>query len=139
MRPRTEKTIGLFATALLTSLSVGSAHGGVMEFTDKDAWIAAVGPFTTIDFTGFPEGTFITEQYAHLGIHFTDGNDSIDINAGVLNDGSGLDGNPSMHLSFDSPQAYLAVDFPGDVQFDLFSGDTLLHTSLFIAGTSGPT
>ncbi len=137
MRPRTGKIIGLFATALLTSLSVGSAYGGVMEFTDKDAWIAAVGEFTTIDFTGFPDGTFITNQYAHLGVLFTDGNDSIDVSGAHVNDGFGLDGNPSMHLSFDSPQLWLAVDYPGSVQIDLFSGNIPLHSSVFIAGGAG--
>ena len=56
----------------------GQALGGfVEEFTDKDDWIVAVGDFTTIGFTGFPGGTFITDQYADLGILFTDGNDSI--------------------------------------------------------------
>ncbi len=137
MRPRTGKTIGLFATALLTSLSVGSAYGGVMEFTDKVAWITAVGQFTTIDFTGFPDGTFITEQYAHLGIHFTDGNDSIDVSGAHVNDGFGLDGNPSMHLSFDNPQLWLAVDYPGSVQIDLFSGNELIHSALFVGAGVG--
>ncbi len=33
-----------------------------VEFTDKDAWIAAVRQFNTIDFTGFADGTFITNQ-----------------------------------------------------------------------------
>ena len=123
--------------AMLTSLAVGSAHGGVIEFIDKDKWIAAVGDFTTIDFTGFPDGTFITDQYADLGVVFTDGNDSVAVNEGFLNDGSGLDGNPSIHLSFDVSQIYLAVDFPGDVQIDLFNGNELLSSSVFIAGGFG--
>ena len=137
MRPRTGKTIGLFATALVVSLSLGSAYGGVMEFTDKDAWIAAVGQFTTIDFTGFPQGTFITNQYADLGVLFTDGNDSIDASGSYLNDGFGLDGNPSMHLSFDSPMLWFAVDHPGNVQIDLFIGEQLIHSALFFGGGVG--
>ncbi len=136
MRPRTGNTIGLFATALLTSLSVSSAYGGVAEFTDKDAWIAAVGQFTTIDFTGFPVGTFITDQYADLGVLFTDGSDSI-VAIGAFPDGFGLDGNPSMHLSFDSPQLWLAVDHPGSVQIDLFSGGNLFHSAVFFHAGHG--
>ena len=131
MRPRTGKTISLLAAALITSAAVEAAHGGVMEFTDKDAWIAAVGQFTTVDFVGFPDGTFITTQYADLGVLFTDGNDSIDVSGAHVNDGFGLDGNPSMHLSFDSPNLWLAVDYPGSVQIDLFSGNIPLHSSVF--------
>ena len=131
MRPRTGKTIGLFATALVTSLSVGSAYGGVTEFTDKDAWIAAVGRFTTVDFVGFPVGTFITEQYAGLGIHFTDGNDSISPFDPITfpNNGWGLDGNGNINVSFDSDQAWLAVDFPGHLRFQLFSEGQLIYES----------
>ncbi len=125
----------LVALALLSAQPV--VHGGVLEFDDKDAWIAAVGEFTTIDFTGFPDGTFITNEYAGLGVLFTDGNDSIDATCAHVNDCFGLDGNPSMHLSFDSPQAYLAVDFPGDVQIDLFNEDQLIHSALFIGGGLG--
>ena len=131
MRPRTVKAIRLLAAALITATAVEAAHGGVMEFTDKEAWIAAVGEFTTIDFVGFPKGTFITNQYAGLGVLFTDGNDSIHLTGGFLNDGAGLDGNPSMHLSFDSPQLWLAVDYPGSVQIDLFSENIPLHSSVF--------
>ena len=136
---RLRKTIGLIAAAILPWAGNGGvAFGGfVEEFTNKDEWIAAVGRFTTIDFTGFPDGTFITDQYADLGILFTDGNDSIDVSGVHVNDGWGLDGNPDIHLSFDMPQAYIAVHFPGDVQIDLFAGDILLHSSVFIAGGLG--
>ncbi|MCZ6734626.1 MAG: hypothetical protein O7C65_02415, partial [Planctomycetota bacterium] len=50
---------------------------------------------------------------------------------------AGLDGHSAIHLSFDSPQAWIAVHFPGDVQIDLFSGDIFLHSSVFIAGGVG--
>ncbi len=134
------KTIGLMAVAIMAWPGNGEAVGGfVEEFTSKDEWIAAVGRFTTIDFTGFPAGTFITDQYADLGVLFTDGNDSITCCSKLTfpNDGAGLDGNPDIHLSFDTPQAYIAVHFPGDVQIDLFSGDIFLHSSVFIAGGVG--
>ena len=130
MRPQTANVIVLVATALITSAAVTPARGGVVEFTDKDAWIAAVGQFTTVDFTGFAQGTFITNQYADLGVLFTDGNDSI-VAIGAFPDGFGLGGNPSMHLSFDSPMLWFAVDHPGSVQIDLFSGNELIHSALF--------
>ncbi len=106
------------------------AHGGVQEFTDKDEWINAVGEFTTIDFTGFSEGTFITDQYADLGVLFTDGNDTISVNDGFLNDGSGLRGSDTITIAFNSPQAYIGVDYPGGMKFELFSEGQLFFTAI---------
>ena len=111
--------------ALLIS---ASAQAGVQEFTDKDEWIDAVGKFTTIDFTGFPEGTFITDQYADLGVLFTDGNDTIQEWGGFM-DGHGLRGSDTITLAFDSPQAYIAVDYPGAMKLELFSEGRLIYTS----------
>ena len=127
----------IYALALTFMLLSTPAYAGVQEFTDKDEWIAAVGDFTTIDFTGFPEGTFITDQYADLGVLFTDGNDNIDFNRGYLNDGWGLRGSDTITIAFDSPEAYLAVDFPGDIQIDLFAAGNLIYSAVFIAGGVG--
>ena len=65
--------------AILAFFLAGASpvHAGVIEFTDKNDWIAAVQQFTTIGFTGFPDHTFITDQYEELGVLFTDGNDNI--------------------------------------------------------------
>ncbi|MHC4414648.1 MAG: hypothetical protein ACYS0G_05135 [Planctomycetota bacterium] len=35
------------AMLLVACLTVSPVHADVTEFTDKDEWIAAVGPFTT--------------------------------------------------------------------------------------------
>ena len=129
---RLRKTIGVMAVALSVCPGGRAAVGGFIEFTDKEEWIAAVGAFTTIDFTGFPDGTFITDQYADLGILFTDGNDNIFLSDnGFPNDGAGLFGGgfTPIAVSFDSPQAWIAVDFPGLMQFELFSGGKLIYTS----------
>ncbi len=131
------KTIGLIAAAILPWLGNGEALGGfVEEFTDKDQWIAAVGDFTTIGFTGFPDGTFITEQYADLGILFTGGGENIFFNDGFLNDGVGLDSGffTDIVMEFDTPQLWIAVDFPGTVQFELFSAGELIYTSTAFGG-----
>jgi hypothetical protein len=136
MRRTQTKILGACAIIAVVGQAVNS-YAGVLEFTDKDDWIAAVGPFTTIDFTGFPNGTFITDQYSEVGAVFTDGNDSIHIAAVFENDGAGLDGNGDTEVAFLSPQAWLAADFPGDLQIDLYVGDQLLHSSVFIAGGAG--
>ena len=119
----------LAALALL--IAQPAAHGDVTVFSNKDAWIAAVGEFTTIDFTGFPDGTRITDQYADFGVLFTDPTDFI-LCCGFEtfpNDGAGLDGNEGISLVFDTPQAYIAVDFPGHVKFQLFRQGELIHST----------
>ena len=135
---RLRHTIGLMAAAMLAWVGNGQVSGGfVEEFTNKDEWIAAVGPFTTIDFTGFPQGTFITDQYADLGILFTDGNDSIAFAGSFINDGVGLDGNGNTSLIFDTPQAWIGVDFPGFLSIELYSEGRLFFTSNLWGGGVG--
>ena len=107
-----------------------TARADVIEFTDKDEWIAAVGAVTTIDFTGFPDLTVVTDQYADLGAHFTDGDDLILSVGGFLNDGWGLgDNNGDINVSFDAPLFYVAVDFPGNLAIELFNQGELTFTS----------
>ncbi len=128
----------LYSVALTLMLLSAPAQAGVQEFTDKDEWIDAVGKFTTIDFTGFPEGTFITDQYADVGVLFTDGNDTINVSDVYLNDGSGLRGSGIITLAFDLPQAYIAVDFPGFLTIDLYSRGELIYASrMFGVGGAG--
>ncbi|MCH8344433.1 MAG: hypothetical protein IH983_10640 [Planctomycetes bacterium] len=131
------KTIGLMAVVLSAGFGDRVAVGGVVEYFDSDEWVKAVGEgnFLTVDFVGFPNGTFITDQYADLGILFTDGNDSIAFAGSFINDGVGLDGNGNISVSFDTPQAWIGVDFPGFLTIELFSAGKLIHTTEF--GSAG--
>ena len=117
------------------------AHAGLIEFTDRAEWEAAVGSFTTIDFTGFPEFTLITTQYQDLGVTFTDGDDFTRFNpSAFVNDGWGLNGGigGDIDLSFETPQRWIAVDFPGEMRLFLFSGGKLIYfSSVFSAGADG--
>ncbi len=116
----------------------GEATGaGVMEFTDKEDWIAAVGQFTTIGFTEFPNNTFITDQYAEQGVFFLDGDDNIVCCSFITfpEDGAGLDGNAAIHLSFSEPQRWIAADYPGAVHYDLFFLGKLVYTSSNFPGS----
>ena len=130
-----------YAIAAVTCTFAVQAQAGVTEFSDRAEWEAAVGQFTTIDFTGFPEFTIITDQYQDSGVLFTDGNDSIVFNEGsFLNDGVGLRGGlfDDIELSFSTPQGWIGVDFPGGVRVLLFSGGELIHfSSIFSAGPDG--
>ena len=129
--------IGLMALGLSAGFGDRVAVGGVIEYVDRAKWEAAVGDFTTIDFTGFPGGTFITDQYADLGILFTDGNDSIAFAGSFINDGVGLDGNGNISVSFDTPQAWIGVDFPGFLSIELYSEGRLFFTSNLWGGGVG--
>lgn len=107
----------------------GSAD--VVETEDREGWFGAAGPVTTIGFTGFPENTIIANQYAKLGVLFTDGNDQVlccDYTS-FPQDGVGLDGNGPIHLVFSDPQRWIAADFPGALSFQLFSQGALLYES----------
>ncbi len=134
---RLRKTIGLLAVALSVCSGGRAAVGGFIEFTDKEEWIAAVGRFTTIDFTGFPDGTFITDQYADLGILFTGGGENIFLNDNAFpNDGAGLNSGffTDIVMEFDTPQLWIGSDFAGTVQFELFSAGELIYTSTVFGG-----
>ncbi len=117
------KTTGLIAAAILPWAGNGVAFGGFIEFTDKDKWIAAVGDFTTIDFTGFPDGTPITDQYADLGILFVGGGENIRLQDDIFpNDGAGLNSDfVDIGMEFATPQVWIGAEFPGIIRIDLYS------------------
>ena len=123
------KNIG-FAVAAVLLAPAGPTQAGVIELIDREEWFSLVGPVITVDFTGFAPGTFITDQYADLGILFTDGNDSIFPSKPAFpNDGVGLDGNGNISVAFDTPQPWIGVDFPGFLSIELYSQGRLFFTS----------
>jgi hypothetical protein len=114
----------------LAAAPVCTSLAGVQGFTERAAWEAAVGgEFTTIGFTEYPDGTIITDQYAHLGVSFTDGNDYIAESSSMANDGVGLAGGSIITLAFPEPQAWLAVDFPGALHFELYRDGQHVYSS----------
>jgi hypothetical protein len=111
-----------WGVSLGLALAAGTwARADVIEFTDRDEWIAAAGSFITIDFTGFPEGTPITDQYSDLGVTFTGGLEHIALSDySFPNDGAGLQSSfADIQAEFATPQFWIAVDFPGLIQFEL--------------------
>jgi len=106
------------------------ASAAVTDYTSKAAWQAAAGPYTTIDFTGFAPGTIITNQYASLGVIFTEGNDRINKLQSFVNDGWGLNGViDTFTLAFSQPMYTIACEFPGTLQIRLYYQGTLFHTN----------
>jgi len=129
---------------LLAVLFIGqSAHAGLTTYTDRGAWFGDVsGAGAAITSIGFDELgglAIVTDQYQHLGVTFTDGNDSTRGEDFIVfpRDGWGLDGNPDIAMEFDGLRNAIAVDYPGDVTFDLYQGDEHVGSHDFIAGGFG--
>jgi len=110
----------------------------LVVYDDKAAWEAAVGGnFSTMDFTGFPENTIITDQYAHLGAIFTQGG-FITFTGSFEQDGWGLSSNlDEFILEFDQPMSWLAADHPGIVQYFLYLDGKLVGQTLVLGGDVG--
>jgi hypothetical protein len=110
------------------------AYGSVTVYTNKQQWETAVGSFSSITFTGFPEFTIITNQFEHLGIVFSDGDDSIDFSASFPSDGHGLVSNEvgtpgTIGITATGDLHAFGFDFIGYLQVDLLNEGSLLFSS----------
>jgi hypothetical protein len=127
---RTIALTGLVTAALLVA---APARAAFTEYTDPVEWQNAVGDYETITFTEFPVDTLLGDQYSDLGVHFTDGNDYIYQAAAFDSDMRGVDGNGNITLAFDTPQQWIAVDYPGFIQIELYKDAALLYqSSIFV-------
>jgi len=116
-----------------------SAHADIQNFTDFDEWSNVVeSDFATIDFTGFPDDTEITDQYSDLGVTFPEFNIIFGPSSGLPNDGWGLRGfagdppwseDIPITVEFSEPVTSVAVDFPGGAQIALFDGEKMIAES----------
>lgn len=133
------KYMTIFATIVPLMVLAPSVQASVTEYTNAAAWQGAVDTYTTVDFTGYPMNTLITDQYASLGVTFTDGVDIIYPNEGLfLNDGVGINGVDSTTVVFDTDMFWIGVDVPGALQITLFNNNQLLYSSnLFGVGGTG--
>jgi hypothetical protein len=140
---------------ITTALSVGvtallavDSHGALVQYTNKAAWQAAAGTSTYIGFTEHPVSTIITDQYASLGVTFTDGDDAIfTSDPGLLPiDGRGLRGHwgqfgfyKPITVQFDAPRYAVAADFVGGSIIKLYMGNQLVGQSGdFVPAWTGP-
>jgi len=111
------------------------AMADLVVYDDKAEWEAAVeGNFSTMDFTGFPENTIITDQYKHLGAVFSQGG-FIKYAAGFLQDGWALSSNlDEFILEFDQPMNWIAADHPGNLQYFLYLDGVLVGETGHLGG-----
>jgi len=120
------------------TLDSSPASAAVMTFTDHAAWATAAGPHSTITFSELPPLTWLSDQYAVLGVHFTDGSDQVYSNSNIfLTDGVGLNGAfDETTLEFKMPITSLAMLFPGYLHVKLYLDGALIFSS-FEFGHSG--
>jgi hypothetical protein len=114
----------LFAFIVLAAFPAfaESAFAVITNYTNKATWQSAVQQtFVTIDFTGFAHLEPLTDQYASLGILFTDGDDRIRHHNNFPNDGQGLFGNPwSVTVEFEQPQSAIGIEHWASTRFELY-------------------
>jgi hypothetical protein len=106
-------------------------------FDAKEAWLDAVGESVFIGFTGFPAGTWITDQYKKLGVIFG-GDANIVWPSQSARDGWRMDGNADIDLVFANPQRWIGVDYFGGVRIELFLGGEPVFTTDGIIGAGFP-
>ncbi|MBL9150572.1 MAG: hypothetical protein JNM94_17945 [Phycisphaerae bacterium] len=96
-----------------------------------DGWSSSSGDFATCSFAEFPQNTFITDQYADLGVNFTGIFGNV-VNVGLSGfplDGHGIDGNCGIELTFSNLTYAVAAHGPDSWRFDAYLGDQLIYSS----------
>jgi MYXO-CTERM domain-containing protein len=121
---------GIVAWSVMAAFAVPTS-AGFSWTVDKQEWLTSVPSYTKLDFV-LPGGEVLGEQYAALGVHFPDGNDVVVAN-GSFDDLWGVKGGffqgPDIHLTFDTAQQWIAIDFPGSAIIDLYSQGSLVYSS----------
>jgi hypothetical protein len=116
-----------------------SASAAFTVYTNKQAWEAAAGATSSIYFTGYPQFTIITNQYAGMGITFPDGDDFIRLNDAFSSDGAGLVGASDsplpqfgVHMSFDAPRNAMAFEYAGGyIQLQFLQNGQIVHSTSY--------
>ena len=129
----------LISVAAALFMISSPTFASLQEFEDEQRplWFDAVGEgnYTTLDFTGFPEATTITDEYSPYGVTFSGTNfvspSIIDPDGWILRI---FDGN---NIYFDQPINWFAADIAGSIKVELFLDDQLIHTSQIFG--AGPT
>jgi hypothetical protein len=110
------------------------ATAQVTSFTDHPSWAAAAGQPATIHFTEVPVGTVLGAHYAAQGLTFTDGADLVILDPAFVVDGTGVNGQGSIEVSFAAPKTSIGAHFPGALRIDLYSGPNLVGSSAAFGG-----
>lgn len=107
------------------------------EFTDNFTFRGQLAASTTVGFGGLADNSRVTGQYSPWGVTFVDGDDRIRLSATDFpNDGRGLSGGSSTEILFGNHWNAIGFNIPGEVQLQLFDGNTAVGQVLTF-GRSG--
>ncbi|HRP63495.1 MAG TPA: hypothetical protein PK400_09405, partial [Phycisphaerales bacterium] len=82
----------------------------------------------------------LPHHYADLGVTFTGQQLGYFHSSGLFNDGEGIrSNNDTLWATFDEPQRAIAVDYPGQIRFQLYSNGQLIFTSILFSPGMGQT
>jgi hypothetical protein len=128
------RTVFFLAVAVIVLLiNHVQANAAVTEFWFRNQWQNAAGPHVTIDFQGYPKNTLIDDECDHLGLLFPDGNDVIDYDNSLLNDGVGLRSSDLVFgiitIDFDEHITAVGADFQGHMDIWLYADGALIWES----------
>jgi len=127
------------------AFAADAASASVVEYENEerpDFFAAAGGEanVSTVDFTGYPDFTPITDQWSHLGVNFSSSGSVVTSGPGPTafpNDLWGARGEPEINITFDAPIHWIAADLPGNMVIELYSNDVLFYTSGIHGGGGG--
>jgi MYXO-CTERM domain-containing protein len=119
----------------LSAVAVSAAQASVVVYDDMADWSNAVGNHTTIDFVGGELGTPVLDDYAHLGVTFSENTTYAQLSA--FTDLAGMRAPGGSTASFDSPQQWIGLDHVGHLLVDFYSGGELIWSSGVMVPPSG--
>ena len=133
-------SLTLCAASVFAAMHTGYASASVTLYQGLDnfqSWSTAAGAFTTIDFTGFPQNTFVTDQYVDQGLLFTSSDPDVILfgPSAFPIDGVGLNGVHVVDMHFLAPTFAFAYHHPGKHALYLYAGDTLVYSSPAMGGS----
>jgi hypothetical protein len=129
MKTITDRLITGMVSCVSAAMLGSSATANFQYITNYATWQGLVPTQTTIDLTELNEGDWLTDQYAHLGVLFDGGAIQETFNNYPL-DGHGVYGGCTITVTLASEAYAIGSHHPGAMRFDLYSGNTLLYTSL---------
>jgi len=121
-------TLGSIALAA----AAAPCHASVTSFTDYAAWSPAAGSTSTITFGELPPGTLVTDQYAGLGVTFTDPDPNFCGIVSGASDGFALNGFDLIEVTFAAPILSFGWDHPGWTRARFYLGDVLVFNTGYV-------
>lgn len=121
--------------ALCAVLPTRVAPAAFQMFFDKPSWEGAVSTYTALTFADLGGPTHVTNQYAHLGVTFLNGDDVVWFSDYLYpQDGWGIDANANCHLKFDFDIYAIGVWHPGNMALKLYNDGQLVFSFPFFPG-----